>query len=188
MSHIDPQVPAHEHGVLRLFLLDTDTSTGRTLRDAIESGGPVADRAAAKALGVDRIESKWLGLAATRDLEELGIEAYLRQGYDVPPDQIAPVLARLEAANGQILIVPSRAFAGAKVTLSPSDLLHPLAEFTLDESVPPAEPMNPADPADLPEPPEPPHETKGAGPRPVALFGALLAAAVAIGLVVRYLF
>ncbi|MFV0245439.1 MAG: hypothetical protein ACK5IB_10530 [Qingshengfaniella sp.] len=163
MSVIDPRVPANEHGVLRLYTLDLGTTAGRAFYDQLETGGPAADRAAAEALGADSADAHWLGLVAIKDLENVGLRAYLQQGYDIPEDQLDRAQSVLDHATGYVLAVPSRAFGGVAQLLSPAFEMKPLAQFTTDEAPDPALILDPADAAD----PGPSPHTQPPAPGPV---------------------
>lgn len=157
MSAVDPNVPANEHGILRLFTVDADTA--RPLKDTLDNGGSTADLAAAEALGVDVAEAEWVDLLNLRDIEAIGIDGYLLQGYDVPEDQLASVRGRLESANGYLLAVPSRTFGETEQQISPIPGIRPLAQFQISRPPDTAQSMTPADTepfhvAPAPEPPQ----------------------------------
>jgi hypothetical protein len=184
MTRIDPHIPAHEHGVLRLFTLDTSQSAGRTLHDNLENGGPPADRAAAVALGVGHVDAEWITLLALRDVADIGLASYLIRGFEVPPAQVEQVAGELAAATGHVLIVPSRAFGGAAATLAPAQSLVPLVGLRQDDAPATAHPMSPAT-GPAAEEPDPAPVVEGSGPRPVVIFAAVLLAAVVIGLLIN---
>ena len=144
MLRFDPEIPAHEHGVLRLFGIDTSQSAGRSLKDTLESGGPAADRALADALGVDRVEAEWTSLVSRHDIAAMGMQAYLAEGHGVPVNQIVEAREALDAAGEHILVVPSRSFDGAAQHLEPHEALQPIAVFDTAQAPQTATPMTPA--------------------------------------------
>lgn len=144
MLRFDPEIPAHEHGVLRLFTIDTSRSAGRLLKDTLDTGGPAADRALADALGVDRVEAEWTSLVSRHDIAAMGMKAYLAEGHGVPVDQIVEAEEALDAAGETILVVPSRSFDGAAQHLEPQESLQPIAVFDTAQAPQTATPMTPA--------------------------------------------
>ena len=57
------------------------------------------------------------------DLEGVGLPGYLADGHAVPEAQIAPDRIKLDKLGGWVLVLYSRAFEGAEVTLTPSPAL-----------------------------------------------------------------
>jgi hypothetical protein len=105
-------VRAGEKGIVRLFALDMHPEQARFLR---EPG------AAAQVLGVPALDEGEIEVFAVADLEELGLEGYLTQGFGITPDQIAPDRARLTDLTGWAMAVRSRAFGGQALHLAPAD-------------------------------------------------------------------
>ena len=183
MSDSRNHVPAFEHGLLRLWAFDGDSPTGRALIEALRAEPRNAGPANA-ALGAERVDPYWLDLVALRDISELGLAGYLRQGYDVPQDQLDAV--DLSTGADHVLIAPSRAFADREQTLSPDPALAPIGVLDIQEDVGALRPMEPAEsahrepsPAERPEPGPP----AGRGLRPAAILILLLIAAAFIALV-----
>jgi hypothetical protein len=185
MSAVPNQVPAFEHGLLRLWAFDGRSETGRALIEALKAeprnAGPVD-----AALGAERVDPYWLDLVALRDISELGLAGYLRQGYDVPQDQLDAL--DLPTAGDHVLIAPSRAFADHEQTLSPSPDLAPVGLLDIHEDVGALRPMEPVEtarrdaaPAEPAEPP--PGPPAGRGLRPGAILILLLIAAAFIAVV-----
>ncbi len=100
-----------ETGVVRLFTL------------TIEAGGLQALQAPGAldiALGVENIDPEQVELFATTDLAGVGLATYLIDGCGIPETAIAPDAARLDALDGDVMVVLSRAFGGRAVTLRPA--------------------------------------------------------------------
>ncbi|UXX81612.1 hypothetical protein [Roseovarius pelagicus] len=116
-------VPAREDGVVRLFAVDLDPM-------ALEAFGrrngswPVAD-----ALGVEMLAPDQVELFAVSDLTGVGLTGYLEEGLGVAPAELAGMRPQLEAVKDGVLIVRSRAFGGAAVTLHPRAPLRHIATF-----------------------------------------------------------
>lgn len=107
----DPlQVRAGERGVIRLFALDLPPEQVTFLR---EPG------ALAQVLGVQTLDETQADILKPEDLGEIGLSGYLVDGAGVPPSQIAPDAARLDARKGAVLVLRSRAFDGA-ATIAPA--------------------------------------------------------------------
>ncbi len=187
MTDIPMHVRAFEHGTLRLWSFDGASEAGRTLIAAMREEPRDAGKAMA-ALGAQRVDPYWLDLVALRDISELGLAGYLRQGYDVPKDQLDA--AHLKTSQDHVLIAPSRAFADHEQTLSPDAALTPLGSLEIHEDVGALRPMRPVDSArrqpvsgDAEEPqPGPP---AGRGLRTGAILILLLIAAAFVILVAR---
>lgn len=189
MTEMPLDVAAFEHGRLRLWAFDGRSETGRALIEALSSE-PRNSGPAQEALGARHIDPYWLDLVRLRDIAELGLGGYLRQGYDVPQEQLGA--ADLATGADHVLIVPSRAFADTEQTLAPDPALTPLAILDLHEDVGALRPMatvetarrdTSARGAETSEPePGPP---AGRGLRPAAILILLLIAAAFIFFVAR---
>ncbi|MAY86738.1 MAG: hypothetical protein CML02_08505 [Pseudooceanicola sp.] len=115
-------VPAGERGVLRLFALDMPREQVRFLRD---EPAALADK-----LGLSDIALSHVDFIRPEDLGELGLSGYLIDGCGVPADQIAPDRSYLAEREGPVIVVLSRAFGGAAVTLKPGSGVVPFASYT----------------------------------------------------------
>ena len=184
MSAVPENVAAFEHGLLRLWSFDGESETGRALIAAMREE-PRDAGAAQAALGAERVDPYWLDLVALRDIADLGLAGYLRQGYDVPREQLDA--ANLAPQQDHVLIAPSRAFADHEQTLAPDAALTPLGVLDIHEDVGALRPMQPVETArrDSPVPaaedrePEP-GPPAGRGIRPGAILILLLIAAAFI--------
>lgn len=140
MSIEKNHVAAFEHGILRIWAFDSASDTGRALIHGLSEeprdAGPVD-----AALGAERVDPYWIDLVRLADIPELGLAGYLRQGYDVPQDQLDSLA--LATTADHVLIVPSRAFKDHEQTLSPDAALTPLAVLDIHEDVGALRPMKP---------------------------------------------
>ena len=106
------EIPAGEHGKLRLFRLDMRPEQFAFLRN--EPG------ALAQILGVSTLEMGQADLFDVADLEELGLVGYLTEGCGLAPEDLAADHDMLMALTGPMLALRSRAFGGDAVRLTPA--------------------------------------------------------------------
>ena len=118
----DLNVAPHERGVLRLFTLDMRPEEAKFLR---EPG------AAEQALGVENLDHEQIEVFPVSDLEELGLYGYLTEGCGIPEDQLNR--AELEAIEGWVMVLRSKAFGDQALELSP-DARVALAGLFTEES------------------------------------------------------
>ena len=117
----DPlRVRAGEAGVVRLFALDLPPEQARFLRDAA---------AAAQALGVEALDPAQVEVFPVADLDGLGLEGYLAEGFGIGEDQLAPDRDPLREVAGWVMVVRSRAFAGKGAQLRPAPGIRPLGAY-----------------------------------------------------------
>lgn len=83
-----------------------------------------------EALGAAHLEAEHIELFPLSDLEGVGLAGYLVEGLGVPEAQIARMRPRLEALEGNVMVITSRAFGGVAQELRPRAPLHPIATFT----------------------------------------------------------
>ncbi len=123
MSIREPiEIPATEHGVLRLFALDMRPEQAAFLRD--EPG------ALAQILGVADLDMAQADLFAVSDLEEMGVIGYLHDGCGVTLADLEPDRDRLQALEGQMLLLRSRAFGGTDTRLTPASQVSLVATYS----------------------------------------------------------
>ena len=113
-------IPAGEQRVIHLFDLDMRAEQARFLR---EPG------ALAQVLGIDDIDLDHVEVFPVSDLEELGLEGYLRVGCGIPEDALRPDRAKLEAIDGYVLLIRSRALRGEETHLTPAEQIHHVGDY-----------------------------------------------------------
>ncbi len=118
-------VPEDEYGRIRVFALDMPPERADFLR---EPG------AADQVLGLAGLDPAQIDVIRVADLEGLGLASYLTEGCGLTNEQIAPDLPMLEALEGYILVLRSRAFKGAAAVLAPEPDVRLIA--TYDEPSP----------------------------------------------------
>lgn len=116
------EIPAGEHGKLRLFRLNMRPEQLAFLRD--EPG------ALAQILGVPSLDRAHADLFDVADLEELGLVGYLTEGCGLASEDLTADHDMLMALTGPMLVLRSRAFGGEAVRLTPADQISLIATFT----------------------------------------------------------
>ncbi|MDF1729324.1 MAG: hypothetical protein P1U53_16410 [Sulfitobacter sp.] len=128
-------IPANEQGTSRLFALSLSEGAATELRD---------DAAAqAQLLGIDRLDPAGTEVFPLKDLGEMGLEGYLREGIDARDEDITRDRGRLRALEGWVMLVHSLAFDGEPVTLRPSPSATLIGTYAQQEV--PVEPAVPID-------------------------------------------
>ncbi|WP_158969096.1 hypothetical protein [Chachezhania sediminis] len=123
----DPMTPemthvaAFEAGAIRVYALQMPAEQVRFLSEpgALE-----------QVLGVAELDRAQVDIFQVRDLEEVGIAGYLVDGCGVPEEQVAEAAPRLNALDGAVMIVRSRAFGGKPADLTLHAGVVPVAFFT----------------------------------------------------------
>ena len=119
-------ISATETGIIRVFALDLDADAATAFATtAADDPGVIA-----RGLGVDSIDPAYAELFPISNLTGLGLAGYLTEGLGVPEDQVAQDRARLNALEGHVLVVTSKAFAGQPVTLKPQSPLRWVGTYT----------------------------------------------------------
>lgn len=113
-------IPKGERGVIRVFDLDMRPEQARFLR---EPG------ALAQVLGIEEIDLDHVEIFPISDLEDLGLAGYLTQGCGIPEAEVAPDRDRLNAMEGHVLLLRSRAFGGQAERLTPASQITPIASY-----------------------------------------------------------
>lgn len=119
-DHIE--IPANEHGVVRVFALSMPPERALFLR---EPG------ATAQVLGLEAsdLDTSNVEIFPLSDLDELGLARYLAEGMGVPAEQIDAQRDRLRALTGWVMIIRSSAFRDRRADLTlPPDIM-PVASF-----------------------------------------------------------
>lgn len=140
-------LPALERGQVRVFSLSMSAAEARHL-DLEQAFGLVPSNP-------DRIE-----IFPVSNLDGVGLAGYLTQGCGIPETQVAPDRARLDALDGHVLVLHSRAFGddGATVTPAPElTLIGTYAEARTD--------MTPLPPLDSDAARPSPGQARRAAPR-----------------------
>ncbi len=167
----DPfEVPSSERGVVRLFTTDLDAE----------------GNAAITAENVHRLLGDNLDLDPSRVevfpstvIEEMGLSAYLSEGYGIPESDLRGTAAKLDRMKGLVILVASAAFKGQEATLAPADGIRFVGAYREPGMAPPKTMVVPeATEGNLsPNGADQPLATRRGSFLPVALL-ALLAAAV----------
>lgn len=110
-----------EARVIRLFGLNMRAEQARFLQ---EPG------AAEQVLGVAGLEPDQVEVFPVSDLEDVGLYGYLTEGCGVPADQLDKSV--LDATQGWVLLIRSKAFGGKAATLSPEEGVELIGVFTED--------------------------------------------------------
>ncbi|WP_121062740.1 hypothetical protein [Chachezhania antarctica] len=113
-------IPAREHGLIRLFSLDMPPERVKFLS---EPG------ATAQVLGVEELDHAQVDIFKVEDMEDIGLTGYLVEGLGVPRQQVAAETETLDAVQGWVMAVRSRAFAEKAVTLTLDPDVKPIATF-----------------------------------------------------------
>ncbi|UWQ33560.1 hypothetical protein K3555_03325 [Leisingera sp. M527] len=125
-------IPAGERGVIRLFTLDMRPEQAAFLK---EPG------ALAQVLGIEALDMDQVEIFPVTDLEDIGLTGYLTEGCGVPRAQVEEDRGMLDALDGHVLLIRSRAFDGAETRLTPAEqitLVGTYGERQTNWSAPPA--------------------------------------------------
>ncbi|MBY6067503.1 hypothetical protein KUW17_12175 [Leisingera aquaemixtae] len=104
-------IPAGERGVIRLFALDMRPEQAAFLK---EPG------ALAQVLGIEALDMDQVEVFPVSDLEDIGLTGYLTEGCGVPRAQVEEDREMLQALEGHVLLIRSRAFGGDETRLTPA--------------------------------------------------------------------
>ncbi|WP_299587926.1 hypothetical protein [uncultured Tateyamaria sp.] len=107
-------IPAHEHGAIRVFSLSMSDDAARAFKDDAAQ--------LVEMLGVP-VDADHIEVFALSDLEGVGLAGYLSDGHAVPDAELTPDRIKLDKMGGWVMIVYSRAFNGAATTLAPAPAL-----------------------------------------------------------------
>lgn len=117
-------IPAHEAHVVRVF-------------DVVETA-PLNDDDVMAALGADGdLRTAEIELFDIADLGEMTLSRYLVEGHGIADADLRDMRGQLDALSGRVLILPSRALAGAAMTLRVGSALRLVGRFA--EDVPPVQ-------------------------------------------------
>jgi hypothetical protein len=117
-------IPAHEAHVVRVF--------------AVVEEAPRPDEDVLAALGADGdLKTGEIELFEIADLSEMPLSTYLAEGHGIAEGDLRDMRGQLDALDGRVLILPSRAFQGAAMTLQMGSALRLVGRF--EEDVPHAQ-------------------------------------------------
>jgi hypothetical protein len=117
-------IPAHEAHVVRVL--------------SVVETAPLADDDVMAALGAEGdLRSNEIELFDLSDLGDMPLSTYLAEGHGIAEDTLEDMCGQLDALAGRVLILPSRAFGGAAMTLHVGGALRLVGRF--DEDVPHAQ-------------------------------------------------
>ncbi len=105
-------IAAQETGLVRIFSVDLPADE----IDAFRAGSPSPLE---QALGTRDLDPAYVELFDVADLEELGLRGYMRDGLGVAEAELAEDAAQIDALNGPVLVLLSKAFRGEARTLTP---------------------------------------------------------------------
>lgn len=157
-------VPANETGVVRVFAVNGDSQGSGTAQSFLsrleQDPAEVAAEAERlrKMLGAEQIDPTYTETFAVKDIAELGLSRYISTAMDVPLDTLAPDRARLDALEGEVLIVLSRALGYEGQRLAPGPDLTFIGAYASAE-VPLSGPVTAPTPEPLPDPVQKDQET-----------------------------
>lgn len=125
----DPyHVPASEYGLVRVFTTDLE---------------PQGD-AAITAQNVQRLMGEGVDLDPSKVqvfpakmIEDMGLTAYLSEGYGISESDLAGTAAALDSQTGLLVVVPSSAFMGREVSLDPNPIMRLVGTFREAGAAPP---------------------------------------------------
>lgn len=125
----DPlSVSASERGMVRVFTTDLEP----------EGDAAITPANVQKLLGRNiELDPKKVEVFPARMIETLGLPMYLHEGYGIPNEDMAGKAAVLEALKGLIILIPSSAFRGQDLRLSPNPALRFIAAFREEPMSPP---------------------------------------------------
>lgn len=116
------EIPANERGRLRLFALDAQLGM-----EIAHSG--VLDHLYL-ALGSDPLHDPDVQIVQLREIDDMGLAAFLQDAYGIEPDELARHTAVLNALNGTVALLRSGAFYGRSLRLIPTNKATLIATFT----------------------------------------------------------
>lgn len=172
------EIPAQEHGVVRVFSLSMSEEQSRALKANTDGNG--GSSLQELALGAVALNPAHVEVFAVADLGDMTLADYLIQGPDVQPQMIDPDRFKLSALEGWVMIVFSSAFKGAAQTLNPSAQLTLVGTYA-QEGIDWDDPIDLSTPSALPQKTEHPEPAPQKGPSDAAMSGriAMLALLVA---------
>ncbi|MEO0654936.1 MAG: hypothetical protein AAFY77_08710 [Pseudomonadota bacterium] len=127
------EIAAHEQGVLRLFAIDLPPQEAQGfLRAFDETGTGVL----AEGLGLPTLNPDYVEVFAGADIDDIGLSAYLVEGYSITDSALADDAARLDNMEGCFAVILSSAFDAHAQTLSVRPPLRLIATYRDAPAVP----------------------------------------------------
>lgn len=173
----DPyDVPSSERGVVRLFTTDLDA----------EGNSAITPTNVHRLLGAELdLDPSRIEVFPSTVIEDMGLSAYLAEGYGIPVDDLQGTTAKLDSIKGLLILVSSGAFKAQTAQLAPAEGIRFVGAFQ-EPGMRPPKTMGATESSEGHLSPTGPPAPLQSGPRrfwPIALL-ALLAAAVLILVVV----
>ena len=106
-------IPRGERGTVRVLAVDLPPE---------EAHAFAADPAAVdRALGTPGLDPEYVDVFPIARLDALGLPAYLSEGLGIPTSELAADTGKLEALEGHVAVISSRAFGadGRSITVAP---------------------------------------------------------------------
>ena len=122
-------IPANDHGQIRVFATDQPLPQGVIDRDA---------DALALLFGAE-VDPTYVDVVRIADLNGMALTRYIAEGYDLPADPFGA--GALDAATGTVLLLLSRATEGRAVTLTPAAGLRHVATLSREVELTRHEPL-----------------------------------------------
>lgn len=165
-------IPAHDRDGVRVF------SAKLTPEDLQRDKA----RLAVELLGDPDLDPAFVEIFDLSDLSGVGLSGYLAEGLGVPPSALTVDRPRLDALQGPVLILLSKALHGREVTLTPDPRLTLVATYA--EEHPPVhfEPLPTTTAAGILSPDLPPDRTPQRPTSAFLLLGFVLALVAAVAL------
>lgn len=126
-------IPAFEPRTVRLFNIDLDPQEAAGFADASRDAAEASPLT--KALGVTRIEPRYVEVINVKDLGEMGIAGYLTEGMGVPADKVAEHYTTLATVSDYVVVLMSSAFGDTTTDLHIKPPLRHIATFS-EEAAP----------------------------------------------------
>ena len=124
-------IPASEHGIVRLFTIDLPAADIPAFAEPDHNNDkapwPLLDALAATGLDENFIE-----VFPVSDLGEMGLAGYMTEGLGIAGAEIAAQRPQLDRLKGHVLIVLSSAFGGRAQTLAPQSPLRWIGTWSED--------------------------------------------------------
>lgn len=136
------EVPAHEKDRVRVFAVNGGSDVGglrQTFLSQLEGETPLPKpETLAALLGTDAVDPAYVEIFPVGDIAELGLSRYLTDALDVRQEALAPDRGKLDALDGSVMIVLSKAFGGHAVSFTPGAALTLIGVYPTQTAAQPA--------------------------------------------------